>query len=283
VRFGVLVTVVFAVLGFSQSSAVAALPDASCPGPSDMDLHVGPNQRESQTFTALRTGWVIRAQTEILNFGSGGDFTMQILDTDAAGVPVDGVLGAATVPDAAVPSGPSTLAATLTSPAPVVAGHTYALVVTRPSFFDIEDRGGNPCPGGEYESPDQTSPFVALNACCDWVFQVFVNPDNRFAIGPLKARNLTVTVPGPGTIVVADASAVQAPRAGTAASRKALKTSTVSATAAGDDVVTLRLTKKAKRRLKSAGKLKARAAVTFTPTDGDPSTQMTKLKFKKKG
>jgi hypothetical protein len=45
--------------------------------------------------------------------------------------------------------------------------------------------------------------------------------------------------------------------------------------------VKLRLTKGATQKLRRKGRLKLRAAVTFTPTGGTPATQTTKRKIKR--
>jgi hypothetical protein len=259
-------------------TAQAALLDANCPGPSatSSSSHV----RDAQTFTALHTGQISRATLLINKSSAGGDFQLQILAANGSG-PVNGVLAAATIPDATVPLGDATLDATFVSPVGVTAGQSYALVVTRPAGpgFLLKDRSGDACAGREFLSSSDTGTWAADDPSFDHIFQIFVNPPNAFTIGKLKGRKLHLNVPGPGAIAVVDASRI--PGAVPAAGGKLLKTSKANATAAGDAVVKLRLTKRGKALLRQRGKLKARAEITFTPTGGELSTRRPKLKLKK--
>jgi hypothetical protein len=277
-------------LGLWAAPAQGAVPDAGCPGPmTGSHSSTTPDGRDAQTFTAIHTGTVTRAQIEINKLSSSTDFHLQILATNASGVPIDGVLGSATIPDGSVPLGPTTLDGTFTSPAPVVAGQTYALVVTRPggNNYPISERAGDACPGQEFKSNTQTGTFFPGESGFDHIFQVFVEPplppgakpSNAFTVGKVKKRKLILTVPGPGSITVANAGG--GGKSAIASAKKLLRTSRATATAAGRVKVALRLTKTAKARLASRGKLKARAAITFTPTGGDPNTQTAKLKIKR--
>jgi hypothetical protein len=280
-RLSLLGGVALAILGFGATNAHAALLDANCPGPPDDGTTLDPNERFGQTFTAVHTGTVVRAEVAI-DHDPGGPFTMQILDTDASGVPVNGVLGSATVPDASIPNGDTTLAGTFSTPASVVAGHLYALVVSRTDEWSITDRHGNPCAGLEAGSPDQTSPFELPepDSPYDFVYSVFVNPTNTFTVGKQKGAKLTLTLPGPGTLTVGDAAGAKKGQASAAKKKRSLKSSTVTVAAAGPVTVKLKLTKGAKQRLRQKGKLSVKGAITFTPTGGDPGTQTKKLKFK---
>jgi hypothetical protein len=274
-------------LALWAAPADGAVLDAGCPGPrTGSHSSTTPDGRDAQTFTAIHTGTVTRAQIEINKLSSSTDFHLQILATNASGVPVDGVLGSATIPDASVPLGVTTLDGTFSSPAPVVAGQTYALVVTRPggNNYPISERGGDACPGQEFTSNLQAGTFFPSDPAFDHIFQVFVEPpstkpSNAFTVGKVKGRKLVVTVPGPGSITVANAGGGGS--SALASAKKLLKRSQATATAAGRVRVALRLTKAAKARLAARGKLKARAAVTFTPTGGDPNTQQAKLKIKR--
>jgi hypothetical protein len=261
--------IVMAMVGFGQSPAHAALLDANCPGPFDDGTTLNANQRLAQTFTAAHTGTVVRAEVALNKLAPGGDFTMQILDT-SGGIPVNGVLGSATVPDSSVADGPTTLSGTFSSPASVAAGHLYALVISRPNDWFLTDRHGNPCPGEEIFSPDQTSPFQTPMGPVDYdfVYSVFVNPPNTFTVGKQKGKKLTLTLPGPGSVTVAK--------------KGLLKPSTATVGGAGALTLKLKLTKKANRKLNRAGKLNVKAAITFAPTGGEPGTQTKKLKFKHK-
>jgi hypothetical protein len=281
-RLGLLCGVALAMLGFGAANAQAAVLDANCPGPSDDGTDLEPNARFAQTFTALHTGTVVRAQVALNKDGTDGDFTAQILNTDASGVPVNGVLGSGTVPGSSLPTGATTLDATFSAPAPVTAGHQYALVITRPELWDITDRHANPCQGEEFFALDATSPFEPNlePSQYDFVYSVFVNPTNAITVGKQKGNKLTLTVPGPGTLTVGDAAGAKKGVASAAKKKKSLKTSKVTVAAAGPVTVKLKLTKGAKQRLRQKGKLSVKGAITFTPTGGDPGTQTKKLKFK---
>lgn len=98
------------------------------------------------------------------------------------------------------------------------------------------------------------------------------SPDNSFTIGKLKRKRLKLTVAGPGTVAIADAASK--------AKRRRLKPVQVAATAAGELTATLKLNAKGKRLLRRAGKVKATAAITFTPTGGAANTQSKALKIK---
>ena len=138
-RAGLVALIAATVLALGPAAAQAAILDANCPGPSGPSLMVNANERYAQPFTALHSGTVARAQIDVSNPGAGNDFQLQILNTDAGGTPVNGILGSATIPDASVPVGTSALAAAFTTSPSVVAGTRYALVVTRPggSTFNV--------------------------------------------------------------------------------------------------------------------------------------------------
>jgi hypothetical protein len=267
-RLALLGGLVLGIVGLGGAPAHAALLDANCPGPPDDGTTNQANSRFAQTFTALHTGTVVRAQVALNKQATNGAFTVQILDTDPSGVPVNGVLGSGTVPGSSIPAGDTTLDATFSSPAPVTAGHLYALVVTRPESWSITDRHGNPCGGEEFYTEGPAFQPNMTPSPYDFVYSVYVNPTNTFTVGKQKGNKLTLTVPGPGSLTVAK--------------KKLLKTTTTPVSGAGAVTVNLKLAKKAKQRLRQKGKLSLNAGITFTPSGGDPATQSKKLKFKNK-
>jgi hypothetical protein len=267
-RLALLGGLVLGMIGLGGAPAQAAVLDASCPGPTDDGTVLMENSRIAQTFTALHTGTVVRAQVALNKNGTNGDFTVQILDTNSSGVPVNGVLGSGTVPGSSIPAGNTTLDATFSSPAPVTAGHLYALVVTRPEVWNLTDRHANPCPGEEFYTQDPDFQPNMGPSMYDFVYSVYVNPTNTFTVGKQKGNKLTLTVPGPGSLTVAK--------------RKLLKTTTTPVSGAGAVTVKLKLAKKAKQRLRQRGKLTVKSGITFTPAGGDPNTETKKLKFKSK-
>lgn len=96
-------------------------------------------------------------------------------------------------------------------------------------------------------------------------------PSNAFAIGKLKQNKkngtatLNVTLPGAGTLIATDAKK-RAP--------KRIKKATVASASAGTVTLKLKLkpTSAGKKTLKSKGKLRFKALLTFTPTGGTAGT-----------
>jgi hypothetical protein len=169
---------VLAVLAVPASASAQEAPDASCPGPQDGGTAnaSGGNGRYAQTFTALGSGTLTRAQASISKGGISADWVMEMHAVDGSGTPTNEVLASATIPDATVPAGDSTLTATFANPAPVTAGQAYALVVTRPgsNSLGIGVRFGTVCPGSLYSSSSQVAPFTMSSV--DLIFAVFVTP-----------------------------------------------------------------------------------------------------------
>jgi hypothetical protein len=101
-----------------------------------------------------------------------------------------------------------------------------------------------------------------------------VKPSNEFTLRKLKRNKKKgiaiqkVEVPGPGTLALAGKQ-VKGIRA------------TASKTVNGPGIVNLKIRAKGKanKRLKSNGKTKVKAKVTYTPTDGDPNTTTRKAKL----
>jgi DNA-binding beta-propeller fold protein YncE len=105
-------------------------------------------------------------------------------------------------------------------------------------------------------------------------------PDNAFSLGELDGKKLSVTVPGPGEVEVADAADQNSRWAAAAKRRKLLKPSSATSAAAGTITVKLKLTRTAKKALKRNGKVKVKAAITFTPTGGTANTEIERLKVR---
>jgi len=263
-----------------SSAAQGALVDASCTAPQTGSVNGGTDDRAAQTFTAINTGKVVRAQILINNTGSAGDFLVQILATDISRVPVNTVLGSTTVPTASVPLGASTLDATFSSPASVIGHGTYALAISRPggSAYDLAENGTNPCSGQEFSSSTQTAPWTPDDPAFDNLFQIFVNPNNDFTVGRQTGRRLHLILPSHGSVKFAEAN-----RAGTKAVAARKRPRVLKRIAAqigpGGTTVRLALTKAGKRILRMRGKLGAVGSVTFIPDGGDPNTKLVLLKF----
>ena len=111
-------------------------------------------------------------------------------------------------------------------------------------------------------------------------FRLVLSPPNSFSFGK-PSRNkqkatatLPVTVPGPGTLSLSGAG-VQAQTAAGAMAGTAVSQ-------AGTVKLRVKPKGKKKRKLTQKGKLTVTVDVTFTPTGGDPLTETTKVKLKKK-
>jgi hypothetical protein len=272
-------------LGAGPAPAQGLL-DANCPGPPNVQFTNPGDHRVAQTFTAQRTGAVVRGEVEVNKSGvPGGDWVVRIAATDGSGIPTNTVLASTTIADATVPGGNSRLAGVFAPPASVVGGQQYALLLTRPGalHWTVRGRVGNPCPGKRFISqsfgsgawfdpdPDEVDGF-------DPVFAVYVKPTNAFTLGPISRNKkkgtatLTVNVPNPGELT-GSGKGVQVAGA-------ALISKTV--TAPGKVKLTIKAKGKKKTTLNETGKVKLKPKITYTPTGGDPSTQSRKLKLKKK-
>jgi hypothetical protein len=99
-------------------------------------------------------------------------------------------------------------------------------------------------------------------------------PSNDFSFGKVKKNKrrgtakLTVEVPGPGDLDLAEG--------------KKVKGAEARAETAGAVRLPIVPRGKAKRRLKRKGKAKVAPAVTFTPDGGEPNTESTQIKLKRK-
>jgi hypothetical protein len=181
-----LFTILIAVVGLlfmSASTAAAEVQDAACLAPSAVFLGPTPSStaRLAETFTALNTGQLTRAQIAIDKGGSTtGDFVIDVRSLDGAGAPTEYVLASTAVLDSSVPNGNSNLTGTFSAPASIVAGQRYALVLSRPGGgqWAVKTNQNNPCPDGqEFVSSGAGVAWTATGAgAYDAVFAVFVTP-----------------------------------------------------------------------------------------------------------
>jgi hypothetical protein len=152
--------------------------DAECPAPEVFKVgKTSPDIRLAQTFTAERSGQLIRADLLLLGDGKvEPEFTARLVPVDEAGVPTENVLAEASVSGAGV-SASSTVSFVFADPPPVVAGTVYALVLARPGseFFSWLVRGDNSCNGRAFFSLGQNAPFQQFpDAESDFIFTTFV-------------------------------------------------------------------------------------------------------------
>jgi hypothetical protein len=158
-------------------AAASDVPDASCAGPPESFQTNSGVTRHAQSFTAQNTGTLASAQLEVFKSGTAGDWIVDILDTNM-GVPINGVLATATVPDTTVPDMGSLINANFATPANLIAGHIYALEFSRPASTQtgVGERDGDDCPGQLFSAVAPPDTFSAAgHTGADLVFSVTVN------------------------------------------------------------------------------------------------------------
>jgi hypothetical protein len=276
-----------------SGASAAAEADAGCPGPMNgTPLTPLGNFREAQTFTASRTGGLVRVTIAITNLGGSANFLVQILPTDANGVPTNAGIAATTIPANSVTQGPTTLNASFSPAAPVTAGQTYAVAVSRPGanpvvpLYQIQTRTAATCPGSSFVSSDASAGWSPQPANADIIFQTYVDPALVTAGGKGGRGALTWTlvskhgrlfakVPAPGKLIVDDAKR-QAHVSGHHRRKKRgpnlVKRTKARAKKAGLVPLRIALTNKAVSLALQRRKLNITAAVTYRPTGGSPST-----------
>jgi Chlamydia polymorphic membrane protein (Chlamydia_PMP) repeat len=107
-------------------------------------------------------------------------------------------------------------------------------------------------------------------------------PSNAFTVGKLKGRRLKLTLASEGLVRITDTAASSSSARAFAAKAKALLKPVALRGGPGPATAILALTKRAKSKLRRVGKLKLRAAITFTPTGGLPASKAAKLKLRTK-
>lgn len=147
-------------------SPPARLPDAAClSGLPGGFSNIPTNGRLAQTFLAPNSGRLIVAQIQIFQEAgsSPGDFLLQVNTADAAGAPTNNTIASVALPDANVGTALSLIPFTFPAPATLVAGTTYALVVSRPgSRFSYGFQPTPPCLPDLYQSDSLTGAFQVL-------------------------------------------------------------------------------------------------------------------------
>ena len=272
VRLGVVVSGTLIAMISSAAVARASVADAGCPGPPTGFQTLTGDQRVAQWTLAQHTGTLLGAQLVIDKQSAGADFQVQVLRADNDGIvvlPVNEILSAATIPDASVPLGISTQTVSLN--APVFASYNFALAVTRPGsgMAAVGVRNSNPCLGRLDFSPSQNGDWVEGDPDSDLVFNIVVEPTNRFTIHQITQRKITVLVPGPGLLEAHDATAIRGKGKG---HPRVVRPAQTTDSNSGYASLPMKLTHFGRRALKEKPRLKARVAVTFTPTGGQPNT-----------
>ena len=135
---------------------------ARCTGPTEGELWGSGDARVAQTFRAKQSGKLTFAQVSVRKDGdTGHDYILEISPTDIAGKPTDSPMALQVVPESSVPNGQTSLVkAHFSSPARIVAGEEYALIVTRPgSGIVVDVRTPDTCAGNAFLSSGQTGEF----------------------------------------------------------------------------------------------------------------------------
>jgi hypothetical protein len=157
--------------------AAAITPDAACIVASNGTSGGSEDERLAQTFTALASGPLVRADLGIeKQLGTTGIYALRLSPVDGSGVPTNQVLAETVVADSRVPDGPSTVSFSFANPAILAAGTEYALVLTRPGAFDarwqVMDTG---CGDRIFFSFDQIQEFFPTGEGFDFIFTAFVS------------------------------------------------------------------------------------------------------------
>jgi hypothetical protein len=178
--FLLIVVALVAVLMLSAPMAEARhkrQPDTKCTGPVEGEIGGSGDARIAQTFRAKHSGKLTVAQVSVRkDANTDHDYILEISPTDIAGKPTDSPMALQAVPESSVPTGQSsTVKAHFSSPATVVAGTEYALIVTRPGSGIVADgRTPDTCAGNAFLSNGQTGEFsVEFNF--DLLYSTFVS------------------------------------------------------------------------------------------------------------
>jgi hypothetical protein len=98
--------------------------DASCAGPANISFkRDSGTARFAQTFTAIASGLLVRAELDLGNDpGSDGDYVLRLSPVNGEGVPTNDVLAETVVANADLPTSFSTVPFTFADPISVEAG-----------------------------------------------------------------------------------------------------------------------------------------------------------------
>lgn len=146
----------------------------------DSDYQGEVGQRIAQTFAEPNGGRLNWAELVLANLaGATGDYQMQVNTVNPdTGVPTNDTIASTIVPRSEVGNNPDFVRFTFGTPATLVAGRQYALVLSRPSgsgrhFVPVQVPGT--CPGGAtFFSGSATGAFSGGTG--DISYQTFVSP-----------------------------------------------------------------------------------------------------------
>jgi hypothetical protein len=151
--------------------------DATCPGP-QMNGSLLPDGRViAQSFTAVQSGLLVRADLEIQNIDNApvpGTLFLRLAPLVDA-FPGAGVLASAQVPASSVAQGIHVVSFAFAAPAPVQAGTSYALILSHDRSGGIawSNRSGAACDGRSFVAFGGGAPFEPRENL-DHLFTTFV-------------------------------------------------------------------------------------------------------------
>ena len=180
IGFAAAASMAVVLLGAPSASAQETLA-ASCEPPPNVTFFS--NDPVAQTFTSQVSGSLTRAEVALVVPGgsTAGDFVIQIRTVDSSGTPTQTILATAVFPDESVVEN-ALASVSFPSPATVVAGQQYAIVVSRPDSdqFAVGARFDSSPPDLGEECPHTMRTFsggtwtdTEIN---DLVFRIFVTP-----------------------------------------------------------------------------------------------------------
>jgi hypothetical protein len=148
-------------------------------------------------------------------------------------------------------------------------GFTSACEFVASSTDDYDEHFGN------LEDGSSANDFISHGGDYRVNISAVVKPSNQFTLGKVTnnrrrgTATVAATVPGPGVLSVAGKGVKPATASG------------ITVTAPGTVTLTIRARGKSKRRLATTGRAKVKPSITYTPTDGDPNTEVKKVKLKR--
>ncbi len=152
--------------------------DAICPElTDDGSLGLGEGRFLAQTFTALNSGRLVRAELLIDTLPDGpGDLTLQLRHSNASGVPTDDVLAETLVASSDVPAEASTVSFAFPNPPAVAASQEYALVLSQrgPRSVVWKGQSGDTCDGQASRREPGAERFEVLSDGNDFIFTTSV-------------------------------------------------------------------------------------------------------------
>ncbi len=143
----------------------------------DGSIGMGEGRLLAQTFTALNSGQLVRAELLIDTGSNGlGDLTLQLRDANASGLPTDDVLAETFVASSDVPAGRSTVSFSFPNPPAVAARREYALVLSQrgPRSVVWQGQRGDTCDGQASRREPGAERFEVLFDGTDFIFTTLV-------------------------------------------------------------------------------------------------------------